>query len=212
MAENEYPGNPVMPLLRITSGSLHHYGEVVMRKPARPFMIRVSVIVGMALAAAVSLSPAVAAGQTPQIIRFDGGAYDRAGAITVDGVGNSYLAGAVDEGGAGSSFAVVKLGPDGVTRWTARYDGSRGGVGGQANAVAVDAAGNVYAAGYIGDGVMFNTNYDYLVVKFGAGRDAALGAALRRPGRQQRLRRAGRRRRRGQRVRDRLLLRRGLRL
>ena len=82
-------------------------------------------------------------------------------------VGNGYLAGAVDEGGAGSLFAVVKLGPDGATRWTARYDGSRGGVGGQANAVAVDAAGNVYAAGYIGDGVIFNTNYDYLVVKFG---------------------------------------------
>ena len=139
-----------------------------MRKSARPYMIRVSVIVGTALAAAFSLSPAVAAGQTPQIIRFDGGAYDRAGAITVDGVGNSYLAGAVDEGGAGSSFAVVKLGPDGTVRWTARYDGSRGGVGGQANAVAVDAVGNVYAAGYIGDGVIFNTNYDYLVVKFGA--------------------------------------------
>ena len=56
-----------------------------MRKPARPYMIRVSVIVGTALAAAVSLSPAVAAGQTPQIIRFDSGGYDRAGAITVYG-------------------------------------------------------------------------------------------------------------------------------
>jgi len=31
----------------------------------------------------------------------------------------------------------------------------------------VDAAGYVYAAGYTGDGVIFNTNYDYLVVKFG---------------------------------------------
>ena len=135
-----------------------------MRTPSRPFMIRVSVIVGAALAA---LSPAVAAGQTPQIIRFDGGAYDRAGAITVDNAGNSYLAGSVDAGGAGSSFAVVKLAPDGTVRWRTRYDGSRGGVGGQANAVAVDAAGNVYAAGYVGDGVIFNTNYDYLVVKFG---------------------------------------------
>jgi hypothetical protein len=137
-----------------------------MRKPPGQFMIRVAVVVGTALGAAAS--PPVAAGETPQIIRFDGGAYDRAGAIAVDGAGNSYLAGAVDEGGGGSSFAVVKLGPDGAVRWSARYDGSRGGVGGQANAVAVDAVGNVYAAGFVHDGVIFHQNYDYLVVKFGA--------------------------------------------
>jgi len=138
-----------------------------MRNSPRQFMIRVTATIGTALGAAFSLSPAVAAGEAPQVIRFDGGAYDRAGAITVDGFGNSYLGGAVDEGGAGSSFAVVKLGPDGTVRWSARYDGSRGGVGGQANALAVDAAGNVYAAGFVHDGVIFNQNYDYLVVKFG---------------------------------------------
>jgi hypothetical protein len=137
-----------------------------MRKSPGQFMIRVTAIVGSVLGAALAAAPAAA--QSPQVFRFDGGGYDRAGAITVDGSGSSYLAGAVDEGAPGSSFAVVKVGPDGTVRWRARYDGSRGGVGGQANAVAVDAAGNVYAAGYIGDGVMFNTNYDYLVVKFGA--------------------------------------------
>ena len=130
-----------------------------MRKPGQ-FTVAVAAI-------AFSLSPAVAAAQTPQLIRFDGGGYDRAGTIAVDGAGNSYLGGAVDEGDPGSSFAVIKLGPDGGVRWSARYNGSRGGVGGQANAVAVDDAGNVYAAGYVGDGVIFNTNYDYLVVKFG---------------------------------------------
>jgi uncharacterized delta-60 repeat protein len=134
------------------------------RSPSR-FMVRVTSLV--VSGAALLLSPAVAAGQAPQVIRFDGGAYDRAGAITVDGVGNSYLAGAVDEGGPGSSFAVVKLSPDGTVRWSARYDGSRGGVGGLASAVIVDAAGNVYAAGFVHDGVIFNQNYDYLVVKFG---------------------------------------------
>ena len=116
---------------------------------------------------AVAAGPATAAAQTPQVIRFHGGAYDRAAAIVADGSGNSYVGGSVESREGASSFAVVKLGPDGAARWTARYDGSRGGVGGQANAVAVDGAGNVYAAGYIGDGVMFNTNYDYLVVKFG---------------------------------------------
>jgi hypothetical protein len=116
---------------------------------------------------AVVAGPATATAQSPQVLRFDGGAYDRAAAIVADGSGNSYVGGSIESREGASSFAVVKLGSDGATRWTARYDGSRGGVGGQANAVAVDAAGNVYAAGYIGDGVMFNTNYDYLVVKFG---------------------------------------------
>ena len=45
-------------------------------------------------------------------------------------------------------------------RWAARYDGSAGGVGGGALAVTVDSGGNVYAAGYVGDGVIFNTNFD----------------------------------------------------
>jgi hypothetical protein len=136
-----------------------------MRKSSGRFMIRVTAIVGSVLGAALASAPAAA--QSPQLIRFDGGAYDRAGAIAVDGAGNSYLAGAVDEGAPGSSFAVVKLGPDGSVRWSARYDGSRGGVGGQASAVTVDTAGNVYAAGFVHDGVIFNQNYDYLVVKFG---------------------------------------------
>jgi hypothetical protein len=122
----------------------------------------IAVVVG-----AVVAGPAPATAQTPQVLRFHGGAYDRAAAIVADGSGTSYVGGSVESREGASSFAVVKLGPDGGTRWTARYDGSRGGVGGQANAVAVDAAGNVYAAGYIGDGVIFNTNYDYLVVKFG---------------------------------------------
>ena len=122
----------------------------------------IAIVVG-----AVVAGPATATAQTPQVLRFHGGAYDSAAAIAADGSGNSYVGGSVESREGASSFAVVKLGPDGATRWIARYGGSRGGVGGQANAVAVDAAGNVYAAGYIGDGVIFNTNYDYLVVKFG---------------------------------------------
>ena len=114
---------------------------------------------------AVLAPPAVAA--TPQEIRFHGGAYDRASAIATDASGNSYVGGYSESREGRDSFVVIKLGPDGALRWTARYDGSRGGVGGQADAVTVDAAGNVYAAGFIHDGVMFNQNYDYLVVKFG---------------------------------------------
>jgi len=122
--------------------------------------------IAIALGVFLAAPAAPAAAEVPDVIRFDGGAYDRAGAIATDGAGNSYLAGSAEAEGA-SPFAVVKIGPDGVRRWTARYDGSRGGVGGEARAVAVDAAGNVYAAGFVHDGVIFNQNYDYLAVKFG---------------------------------------------
>jgi hypothetical protein len=128
--------------------------------------MRVAAAVAIAWGIAVAL-PAAAAAQTPQVLRFHGGGYDQASVVTTDGSGNSYV-GAYSESRDGKdSFVVIKLGPDGALRWTARYDGSRGGVGGQADALAVDAAGNVYAAGFVHDGVIFNQNYDYLVVKFG---------------------------------------------
>jgi hypothetical protein len=120
----------------------------------------------IAIAVGVVLAPPAVA-DTPQEIRFHGGAYDQASAIATDASGNSYVGGYSESREGRDSFVVIKLGPDGALRWTARYDGSRGGVGGQADAVTVDAAGNVYAAGFIHDGVMFNQNYDYLVVKFG---------------------------------------------
>jgi hypothetical protein len=121
--------------------------------------------IGIALVVVLSAAPPAAA-QGPQVLRFDGGAYDRAGAIATDAAGNAYLAGSAEAQDAGP-FAVVKLGADGTRRWTARYDGSRGGAGGHANAVAVDGAGNVYAAGWTHDGAIFSHDYDYLVVKFG---------------------------------------------
>jgi hypothetical protein len=94
-------------------------------------------VIAIAVGAVVA-GPATATAQTPQVLRFHGGAYDSAAAIVADGSGNSYVGGFVESGEGASSFAVVKLGPDGATRWTARYNGSRGGVGGQANAVAVE--------------------------------------------------------------------------
>src|ERR671923_1783767 len=121
-----------------------------------------AIVLGAALSA-----PAAAAAQTPQVIRFDGGRYDSAAAIATDAAGSAYVGGSVEASGGANSFAVVKLGADGAPRWTARYDGSRGGAFGEARAVAVDSAVNVYAAGFVDDGVIFSPNYDYLVVKFG---------------------------------------------
>ncbi len=128
--------------------------------------MRVAAAVAIAWGIAVAL-PAAAAAETPQVLRFHGGGYDQASVVTTDGSGNSYVGGYSESRDGKDSFVVIKLGPDGALRWTARYDGSRGGVGGQADALAVDAAGNVYAAGFVHDGVIFNQNYDYLVVKFG---------------------------------------------
>lgn len=125
-------------------------------------------LVVAALAGGALLATPGSAGvaDTPQVFRFHGGGYDQASAIAVDDAGNAYVAGSVSPDGRGV-FAVVKLSPSGTPLWTARYNGSLGGVGGNALAVALDSAGNVYAAGWTGDGVTFNDNIDYLVVGFG---------------------------------------------
>ena len=126
---------------------------------------RLLLAVAVMLGAVPTVTMAQAA-DTPQVVRFHGGGYDRAEALAVDATRNVYIAGSVDSDGTGS-FAVVKLSPQGSVLWVGRYSGSRGGVGGSALAVTTDGAGNVYAAGWTGDGVIFNNNIDYLVVAFG---------------------------------------------
>lgn len=67
-------------------------------------MVRIAAAVGAVLGVALSL-PAAAAGETPQLIPFHGGGYDRAGAITADSSGSSYVGGAVETTGRSSSRA-----------------------------------------------------------------------------------------------------------
>ncbi|MGH3714221.1 MAG: fibronectin type III domain-containing protein [Micromonosporaceae bacterium] len=112
-------------------------------------------------------SSAAAAADAPQLVRFHGGGYDQASAVTVDAARNVYVAGAVD-GASGAGLAVVKLSPTGAVQWVARYNGSAGGVGGRGFAVAVGDDGNVYAAGWTSDGAIFGANIDALVVGFGS--------------------------------------------
>ena len=121
--------------------------------------------VAIALGAVLATS-ASASAQGPQVFRTDGGGRDSAAALATDRDGNSYIAASSESPAGGSTFAVVKLGADGTRRFTARYDGSLGGFDGAARDVALDAAGNVYAAGSVHDGVIFSQNHDYLVVKF----------------------------------------------
>ncbi len=110
----------------------------------------------------------VAAITSPQVIRFNDGKYDRASAITADAAGNFYVAGYSERSGTQQTFVVVKHNAQGNVEWVARYNGAAGGIGGAAQAVHVDAAGNVYAAGYVYDGVIDNSRLDYLVVKINA--------------------------------------------
>lgn len=111
-----------------------------------------------------SPTASAAAETSPQVIRYDGGGNDAAHALAVDAAGNVYLAGSVADPGSTISFSVVKLDRRGTV---GLYSGSQGGVGGQAAAVAVDPAGNVYAAGTVSDGAIFGQNIDALLVAWG---------------------------------------------
>ncbi|TWP51756.1 hypothetical protein FKR81_12890 [Lentzea tibetensis] len=115
------------------------------------------------LSAAVGSSVSAAVVESPQVIRFHGGGDDRAGAIALDGAGNMYLGGAVGTPNTGITFAVVKLNARGELIWRTTYSGARGGTLGAVSALAVDAAGNVFAGGHISD----DRNVDSLVLKLG---------------------------------------------
>lgn len=104
---------------------------------------------------------------TPQVLRYNGGRYDRAGAMAVDAVGAFYVGGSVELGSSQPGFAAMKVDGAGNRVWRTNYSGSAGGALGQASAVAVDPAGNVYAGGYVNVGFQ-STITDALIVKFDA--------------------------------------------
>jgi hypothetical protein len=102
---------------------------------------------------------------TPQVYRFHGGGYDRAGAIAIDAAGNFYIAGSADAAKGQPTFAALRFDGQGNLIWRANYSGSAGGLRGHGLAIAVDAQGNVYTCGYVGVDTS-STETDVLVVKF----------------------------------------------
>jgi hypothetical protein len=95
--------------------------------------------------ATVSYSPL---GQERWQARYDGGvADDYAYDLTTDASGNVYVTGETVGSGTGSEYGTLKYDATGVEQWVARYDGPGVGATDRANAVAVDAQGNVYVTG-----------------------------------------------------------------
>ena len=124
------------------------------------------IAIGTLILITPALQHVTAQGQvTPKVYRFNGGSYDRAGAITVDAAGNFYVAGSADAARDKPTFAALRFDRQGHLIWRANYSGSKGGLRGQGLAIAVDAQGNVYTCGYVGVDTS-STETDALVVKF----------------------------------------------
>jgi uncharacterized delta-60 repeat protein len=95
--------------------------------------------------------------------RYDGGGNDRANALFVDLSGNVYVTGG-SNGSSQSDFTTIKYNSAGTMVWTSSYHGSIPALGlSGANAIKVDASGNVYITGTItGNG----TSHDYATIKY----------------------------------------------
>jgi len=98
------------------------------------------------------------------VARYDGPAndLDYANAIAVDASGNVYVTGHSPGDGTSCDYATVKYDSSGNELWVARYDGPANDLD-SANAIAIDASGNVYVTGY---SYNYATDGDYATVKY----------------------------------------------
>ncbi|MBM3315075.1 hypothetical protein FJY71_04435, partial [candidate division WOR-3 bacterium] len=106
------------------------------------------------------------AGVEQWAVRYNGpaGEDDEPHGLAVDRLGNVYVTGGSLDSTSGMDFATIKYGPAGETVWVRRYNGPGNGPD-EANAVALDTAGNVYVAGF-SQGT--TTDADYATVKYDA--------------------------------------------
>ena len=112
-------------------------------------------------------------GDTAWVRRYNGPPGDRddeAQAIAADDAGNIYVTGRSDGSSTLWDYATIKYHPNGDTAWVRRYNGPPGDRDDEAQAIAVDKAGNVYVTGW---GAGNGTDYDYVTIKYYANGDTA---------------------------------------
>ncbi len=89
---------------------------------------------------------------------------DEATALARDASGNVYVTGKIRGANARFDYATIKYNGAGVEQWVAHYNGPSDGDD-QANAIAVDARGNVYV---VGTSAGANGSYEYATIKYDA--------------------------------------------
>lgn len=98
------------------------------------------------------------------VARYNGpsNGIDKATDLALDANGNVFVTGSSELSPGKSDYATIKYSPDGVQLWAQRYDGASAGDD-DANALALDANGDVYVTGQSkGSG----TGYDFATVKY----------------------------------------------
>jgi uncharacterized delta-60 repeat protein len=101
---------------------------------------------------------------------------DYSNAIAVDQSGNAYVTGRVDFGASYSDIVTIKYNSQGVQQWSARFNGQANNID-EAKCIKVDANGNVFVAGY-----SFNSNRDFIVIKYNSNGTEAWVAIYNGPG------------------------------
>lgn len=109
-----------------------------------------------------------AAGVQQWAVRYNGTAneQDMSNAVAVDFSGNVYVTGISLEGNSNPNITTIKYNTSGVQQWIASYDGAQNLE--QGNAIALDAAGNVYVTGFKSTDPSNVNTTDIVTIKYNA--------------------------------------------